>query len=257
MPITQVLRAQVQYVDTPTLQGVRYVTLLRLDVSPFLGNEFLYTFQGISADGATYVSAVFHLNTTLFPAELPTDYDFATFEAQYPDYVTQSAATLNSATPDQFTPSLATLDAVIQSFTIGGSVPPADATAPAPTIQATPTVEDTVMGGLAGTTWTLVSYGDPANPTPALDTPPVTLTFSGSGVSGNAGCNSFSGGFTFEGNTLMVGQLVSTLMACLDQPVMDQEAAVLAALSTASRFAINGNQLVIRYDGGVLNFTGA
>ena len=271
-PTNQVLRTQVQYLDTPSLQGVRYVTLLRLDVSPFLGSEFLYTFQGTSTDGSTYVSAVFHLNTALFPAELPPDFDQTTFETQYADYLSQSAATLNTATPDQFTPSLTALDAVIQSFGIGGSAPtavtetaapPANATVPPvvtvpvmPTVQATATVEDTVMGGLAGITWTLISYGDPANPTPALGSPLVTLTFSGAGVSGNSGCNTFNGSFQFEGNTLTIGQLIRTLVAC-DQPIMAQEDAVLNALATASSFAINGNQLVINYDGGILNFTGA
>jgi hypothetical protein len=117
-PGTQVLRGQVEYLDTPSLQGIRYVTVLRLDVSPFTGSEFIYTFQGISTDGSTYVSAVFPLNTSLFPAEIPSDLDQATFEEQYPSYLEENAATLNSATPDDFTPSLTMLDALIQSFNI-------------------------------------------------------------------------------------------------------------------------------------------
>ena len=65
----QAIRARANYIETPSLSGVSYLTVFRQDVSPFTGSEFLYTFQGLSKDGAHYVSAIFTLNTGLFPAD--------------------------------------------------------------------------------------------------------------------------------------------------------------------------------------------
>lgn len=258
-PASQVIRARASYVTTPSLQGISYVTVFRQDVSPFVGSEFLYTFQGVSLDGARYVSAIFRLNTTLFPAEIPSDFDYNTFNQQFNDYLTESIATLNAGAPEDFTPSMASLDSIIQSFAFTGGAVPQPPTTPVATLPAVtldPTVGDATMGGLAGVTWTLVSLGDPASPQPVVGTPP-TLVFSASGVSGNAGCNSYSGNFTFDVNTLTIGQTVRTLMACTDQAQMDQENAFLDALATASTFQISGSQLQITYDGGVLTFAGA
>ncbi len=51
----QVLRARPQYVESASVSGISYVTVWRQDVSPLMGNELLYTFQGISNDGANYI----------------------------------------------------------------------------------------------------------------------------------------------------------------------------------------------------------
>jgi heat shock protein HslJ len=254
-PAAQVIRALASYVDTPFLQGIRYVTVYRQDVSPFVGSEFLYTFQGISFNGAYYVSAIFRLNTALFPPDIPADFNMDTFNQQFADYLAQSIATLNAAAPDDFTPSLATLDAVVQSFAFAGAPQLPTTPLPPATVEAAPTVGDPTMGGLAGITWTLTSFGDPGNPQPALEELPVTLTFSGSGVAGNAGCNNYGGAFRFDASTLTISQLVTTLMACGDQAKMVQENTFLDALGSATSFQIDGNQLVIYYIGGVLIFT--
>ena len=216
-PAAQVIRARAHYIDTPFLQGVGYVTAYRQDVSPFVGSEFLYTVQGLSSDGAHYVSATFKLNTALFPAEVPQNFDYNTFNQQFEQYLSQSIATLNNATPQDFTPSLTVLDTFVQSFAFtGAGAPTTPATVPP---QPTPTLSDTAMGGLAGVTWTLISYGDSGNPQLALAGTPVTLTFSSGGVSGNAGCNSYGGSFQYDGNTITINQVIRTLMAC-DQPIM-------------------------------------
>ncbi|MFN8450894.1 MAG: META domain-containing protein [Anaerolineae bacterium] len=257
-PAAQIIRAQATYVDTPYIQGIRYVTAYRQDVSPFVGSEFLYAFQGISADGGHYISATFRVNTTLFPPEIPPDFDMDTFNQQFTEYLTQSIATLNGAAPNDFTPSLTTLDSVVQSFAFPAAPQlPATALPPAPAITPTPTVGDATMGGLASFTWTLTSYGDPANPQPVVEGTSVTLTFSQGGIGGSAGCNTYSGAFQFEGTSLAVSQVIRTLMACADPAVMAQEDAYLNALGTAASFQLSGSQLTISYDGGVLTFTGA
>lgn len=112
-----------------------------------------------------------------------------------------------------------------------------------------------------GTTWVLVSYGAPSDPQVALEDVEVTAVFSresdtGPGeLNGFAGCNSYFGSFETDGNSLTIGALVSTKMAC-EEGIMDQEAQYLSALAAADSYSIEGSQLEISYDGGVqvLNF---
>lgn len=256
-PASQVLRAQAQYLDTPALQGVRYITVYRQDVSPFVATDFRYTFQGLTNDGSTYVAASFSLNTALFPAEIPADFDYDAFSAAYDTYMSESLATLINATSDDFTPALATLDGIVQTITVASTAPvtPVEP-APGATTEPTEVPSDATLGGLGGVTWVLASYGDPANPTPVVEGTQATLIFSSDGAGGNGSCNTFGGSFQFDNNTITFGNLISTMMAC-EEPIMAQEHAFLTALSTASAYQVNGSQLTITYDGGVLNFTAA
>lgn len=237
-PAGQVIRARVQYVDTASVSGISYVTVYRQDASPFVGSEFLYTFQGLSTDGAHYVSAIFRLNTELFPAEIPADFDYGNFIEGIDQYMADSVATLNNATDADFTPSLEALNVVVLSFSFatGAELPDGEASA----------------GELAGT-WNLIAYGDPNSPQSVLTNAPVALTFAPDGVSGTAGCNQFGGAFQFENNTLSFGDLITTRIACADD-IMVQETVFLAALQSATSFEIVDGQLQIAYDGGVLNF---
>lgn len=255
---SQVIRAQAQYVDTAAVQGVRYLTAFRQDVSPFTGTEFRYTFQGLSGDGAYYISLEIYLNTGLFPSEIPADFDYDALGENYAAYMNESIATLNGAMATDFTPSLAALDALVQSFSFAGatSAPEQPATPTPAAPEATETTEDPLMGGLAGKTWTLVSWGSVDSPQTPVEGSTITLVFSETGVGGSAGCNSYSGSFTYDNSTLAFGQMIRTLMAC-EEALMTQEDAYLAALSTASGYTVNGDQLQLSYDGGVLTFTGA
>lgn len=117
VPAAQVIRARAAFVEGADVSGISYVTVYRQDASPFVSDEFWYTFQGLSADGAYYVSAVIRLTTDLFPAELPADFSMDEFIADLQTYFAESIATLNAAAPTAFTPSLETLDALFASFT--------------------------------------------------------------------------------------------------------------------------------------------
>ena len=251
-PGSQVIRARASYVDTSSFQGVSYITLYRLDVAPIIGSEFRYTFQGISSDGTAYVAANFALNTGLFPAEVGQDFDLDAFSEQFEGYLNESMGTLNNATPEDFAPSLTALDALIQSFSFAAGNAPNVPPTPIPQVTLTPTPSS--MGGLAGRVWQLVSYGNPDELQPALENVPVTLEFDEAGVAGSAGCNSYSGDFQFDNTTIIIGTIVSTMMAC-EEPVMEQENAYLSSLQSATSYQIDGSQLQLTYDGGVLNFT--
>src|SRR5690606_9659844 len=106
----QVIRAHAQYLDTGSLSGVSYITVYRQDVSPFVSNEFFYTFQGVSADGLFYVSARMPLTVSDFPSQIPADFDMDEFAAGFNDYLTESVTTLNAAAPEAFSPALGNLD---------------------------------------------------------------------------------------------------------------------------------------------------
>lgn len=256
----QVIRARAHYVDNGSVSGVAYVTAYRQDVSPFTAGEFIYTFQGLSSDGASYISAIFSVSASAFPAQIPSDFNMDTFNANFTQYITDSIGQLNTAAPDSFTPSLATLDEMIASFTFGGAsvppstvptaVPPVATLPPANAPTEVPTSTDPTMGGLAGVTWTLTTINDQ----PALPDRPVTLVFSQGGVNGNAGCNGFGGSFQYDGTSISFSQLVHTMMACEDA-VNAQESDFLDSLSKATSYQLNGTQLQIMYDGGVLTFT--
>ncbi len=116
----QNLTARGAYVETDAVRGVAYVTAFRAAQEPFLPTDFLYTFQGISTDGQWYVNVTFPLYTDLFPETL-AGFDIEQFNAQWPEYLAESLATLNDATPDDFAPSLSAVDALIQSVQFSGN----------------------------------------------------------------------------------------------------------------------------------------
>jgi len=93
--------------------------------------------------------------------------------------------------------------------------------------------------------WTLVSYGDSANPAPALPDVDTSITFGADGqLGGTVGCNTFGGGYKVSGGQVTFDGIFSTLMFCEGTSV--QESAVLAILSDKTlSFSISGNQLAL------------
>ena len=107
-------------------------------------------------------------------------------------------------------------------------------------------VDSNAMSDLEGTRWALVDYQDgTGNTVAAAPGVEAAIEFNDGSVSGTAGCNSFSGGYTVDGNTLTVGPLASTMMACMDSNVMQQESDVLANLQAAATYTIEGDVLTI------------
>ncbi len=66
----QVLHAAGTYLTFPGGSGIRYLTVFRQDFSPFLRRDVLYTFQGLTNDGRSYISFSMPVLLPLLPAQL-------------------------------------------------------------------------------------------------------------------------------------------------------------------------------------------
>jgi heat shock protein HslJ len=102
---------------------------------------------------------------------------------------------------------------------------------------------------LSGSEWLAVNYNNGNQAVVGLITDTeLTANFGTDGtLSGNSGCNTFTGPYKVDGDKITIGPLASTMMFC-DSPAgaMDQEAQYLAALQSAATYQIEGNQLTLR-----------
>lgn len=102
--------------------------------------------------------------------------------------------------------------------------------------------DETDAPPLEGTAWTVVSGVEaPADAIP-------TLTLEDGNASGFGGCNTFRGGYEVAGDSISIGPLAVTLMAC-EEPKMAAEGAYLPALEAADGWAIEDGELVLSKDG--------
>lgn len=86
----------------------------------------------------------------------------------------------------------------------------------------------------------------------------LTLNFDGDQINGLAGCNSYFAEVTInEDGTLSVGLVGSTLMACMNEDVMQQESDFLAALGEVTSYTLSGNRLTLHTADGSLEFVAA
>lgn len=71
-----------------------------------------------------------------------------------------------------------------------------------------------------------------------------SATFEGGRVAGSTGCNRFTGTYTVDGDSLEIGQLASTQMACA--PPADRiERTYVAALGRVAGWRLDGEELVL------------
>ncbi len=104
--------------------------------------------------------------------------------------------------------------------------------------------DDDDAGGppLEETDWMLASGVEaPADSMP-------TLTLAEGAANGFGGCNTFRGGYEVDGESITIGPLAGTLMAC-EEPKMAAEGAYLPALEAADSWAVEDGELVLSTDG--------
>ncbi len=118
----QVFRAQAEYIQFDDGMGIRYLTYYSQAVNPIVERDVFYTFQGISYDGATYVSVMFPILSGLLPLEVDPNLDYDTFAANYLTFLQETSDAFNAQAPELFTPNLDTLDAIMLSLSINGTI---------------------------------------------------------------------------------------------------------------------------------------
>jgi len=109
---------------------------------------------------------------------------------------------------------------------------------------------------LVGPTWELTGYNNGRNGVQSvLAGTTSTAVFGEDGrITGSAGCNTYMGPYQSADQSLTIGPLATTRLACA-QPVMDQETAYLAALQRGSRYEFESGQLVLRDASGAIQAT--
>ncbi len=101
---------------------------------------------------------------------------------------------------------------------------------------------------LSGTRWVVTSIDGRPPAGPAL-----TTDFGNDGrVSGDAGCNSFSGPYIQTGRTVQFGELLSTRRACVDENRQRQETRLLNILQGPTTLQLNRSRLTVRGKEGTI-----
>lgn len=116
---------------------------------------------------------------------------------------------------------------------------PAAASAPGPAPTAT-------AFSLEPSDWQLVEL---AGATIVRNSAPTLSFFEPGKVAGNGSCNRFTGSVTINAHDLKFGPLASTMMACPDPQVGQQESTYLKALQSATRYEWHDPYLLIFSDG--------
>ncbi len=139
---------------------------------------------------------------------------------------------------------LMTLLGVILSACTEGTPTPTAEPLFTPTATALPpTAQPEAAIDLDGTTWYLLSYVDgQGSSTKVLPDSTIDITFAPGKVTGTAGCNRYFSDTHVEGNSIGLGMIGTTRMACGDTVDM-QEVAYLQALESAATYTIVDNQL--------------
>ena len=107
-----------------------------------------------------------------------------------------------------------------------------------------------VSSPLEGVEWALHELdGQPAVPGDPARLPFIRFDADSGRVAGSGGCNRVAGPYTHDGDSLRIGPLIATRMACADDRLTRQESGFLAALDGARAFSIAGDTLTLTGDG--------
>ncbi len=134
---------------------------------------------------------------------------------------------------------------VIMLLLLGAcATPPTPGASPSPSVPSPRPPDATPPTGtpnLEGTAWTLVSL----NGNDVIEGTTITLRFGDDGtLSGDAGCNSYSGQYTATDGTLSPSEIINTEVFCqVPAGVMEQEEAYVDALRTAAVYTITHGTL--------------
>ena len=97
---------------------------------------------------------------------------------------------------------------------------------------------------LTETRWELITaYDVDYRATEDQPVPFILLSETNNSIKGSSGCNNFAGTYMLSNNTLQLGPLAMTMMACIDNELMETERRFTQALDKMDRYEISGDRL--------------
>jgi hypothetical protein len=117
----QVFHAQYLVVPFVSGGGIRFLAEYAQYAAPVNNTDLFYTYQGLTADGQYWISAILPVNLPGLPADatnLPGGVTPEEFSTNFTTYITDMIAQLNAQPAGAYAPSLAALDALVASITI-------------------------------------------------------------------------------------------------------------------------------------------
>jgi len=111
------------------------------------------------------------------------------------------------------------------------------------------------QGSLENIQWNLVSFGPSGVESPLVEGSTITLSFSDGKVGGSSGCNTYSGEYKEGGNQISFSMMSSTMMACVDERMMQQEQQYFQFLTHVESFEVQDDHLYFYNADGALLLT--
>jgi len=113
----QFVKAQEAYLDFGSGSGVRFISQYGQAASPIGWPHLFYTYQGLTADGSYYVSAILPVSHPSLPHPDDVTMD-QEFYDDFMNYAAQTSAQLDGEPADSFNPSLLLLDEMVSSLQV-------------------------------------------------------------------------------------------------------------------------------------------
>ena len=131
IPAGQLIDVQIQYLTFKNISGIRVLTQLAQDTWPINNEGLVYIFQGVTNDGAYYISAFMPVAAPYLPDKVddsdtapPVDgvsypkFGSPNFDTEHTNYFRTVIRKLNTTAPEVFDPDLSALDSLLQSLVL-------------------------------------------------------------------------------------------------------------------------------------------
>jgi heat shock protein HslJ len=268
---TQDLHEKISYIDFTGGSGIGFVGHYAQDVGPFTNENLAYFFQGLTSDGAHYLSFVQPLTTNFLPdnfQEVPQE-TLDAISADPQAYLQEVTQTIADANNSDFTPNLDALVAMYRSIVISTLATgaqttgtPSSGTPAAGTPSATPgtggitRTPTSVAPGLTGFLWAWQELRE-AGADNIQVTDPLSYTLSllpDGSLSFRADCNQGSGQYTLgDGRSISITIGAVTKVACPEGSLSEE---YLDLLAKAAAYELSGGTLALELkdDGGQMVF---
>lgn len=102
-----------------------------------------------------------------------------------------------------------------------------------------------LAASVAGRTFLSVQVSEDGAQRDLVEGSRLRLEFAAASLGAQAGCNTLSGGFSMDGDVLVVGELAQTTMGC-ERPLMEQDQWLSTFLGSRPRVGLAGDTLTMR-----------